>query len=68
MKRAEQLREHARVLRVMATTLDISSIRDRLLNLSAMSEELASTIERAIKERQSAPIDITSKRPPPDIH
>jgi predicted RNase H-related nuclease YkuK (DUF458 family) len=67
MKRAEQLREYARVLRVMATTLDISSIRDRLLNLAAMSEELASTIETAIKERQSAPIDITSKRPP-DIH
>jgi hypothetical protein len=67
MQRAQQLREHARLLRVMATTFDILPIRNQLLNLAMMSDQLANSIERVIKERQSAPIDITSKRPP-DLH
>jgi hypothetical protein len=65
MQRAQQLREHARILRMMAARSDILSICDQLLDLARMSEELANTIERVIKERQSRPIDITSKDPRP---
>ena len=68
MQRAEQIREHARVLRTIATTLDIVNIRDRLLSLAVMSEDLATGIERMVLERRSAPIDIRSKGPPPDLH
>jgi hypothetical protein len=67
MQRAEQIREHARVLRTIATTLDIASIRDRLLSLAVMSEDLATAIERIVLDRRSAPIDIRSKGPP-DLH
>jgi hypothetical protein len=68
MQRAEQLREHAKVFRSMAASFEILSIRDRLLSLAVMSEDLAAAIERMVKERRSAPIDLTSKKPPHDLH
>ena len=58
--------DRKRTLRVEAEAREVfgdrANVRDRLLNLGTMAEELANTIERAIKERQSAPID-RSKRP-----
>jgi hypothetical protein len=68
MRHAEQLREQAKVLRSMAAGFDILSIRDRLLSLAAMTEQLATAVERVSRERRLAPIDPASKKPAPNHH
>ena len=68
MRHAEQLREQAKVLRSMAAGFDILSIRDRLLSLAEMTEQLATAVEWASRERRFAPIDLASKKPAPDRH
>jgi len=68
MRRTERLREQAKVLRSMAADFEISSIRDQLLSLASMTEQLAAAIEKASRVRQSAPIDLALKKPRPDHH
>lgn len=63
MTRVGQLREQARVLRVLAASFDIASIRDELLVLSERCETLAASIEKTIDQSLSAPIDSSSKGP-----
>jgi hypothetical protein len=63
MTRVGQLREQARVLRVLAASFDIASIRDELLALSERCETLAASIDKTINQSLSAPIDSTSKGP-----
>ena len=63
MTRVGQLREQARVLRVLAASFDITSIRDELLALSERCDTLAASIDKTITQSLSAPIDSSSKGP-----
>jgi hypothetical protein len=63
MTRVGQLREQARVLRVLAASFDIPSIREELQALSERCETLAASIEKTVKQNLSAPIDSSSKGP-----
>lgn len=61
--RVGQLREQARVLRVLAASFDIAGIRAELLALSERCETLAALVEKTINQSLSAPIDSSSKGP-----
>jgi hypothetical protein len=65
MTRVGQLREQARILRTLAGSFDIPSIKEQLLALAARCEDLAASIEKTLKENLSGPIDgaIKGRRP-----
>jgi hypothetical protein len=63
MTRVGQLREQARVLRVLAASFDIPSIREELQALSERCDTLATSIEKTVKQNLLAPIDSSSKDP-----
>jgi predicted TIM-barrel fold metal-dependent hydrolase len=53
-ERAEQLREHAKILCGLATSFDIQTIPDQLLNLATRAEEMATTVEKQHDARPKA--------------
>jgi hypothetical protein len=57
MRRVEQTSLTSEDIRPLAASFDIPAIRDRLFNLAAKAVELAKTVEKAIGEGQSAPIN-----------
>jgi hypothetical protein len=63
MTRVGQLREQARILRTLAGSFDIPSIKEQLMALAARCEDLAASIEQTLKENLSAPIDSATKGP-----
>jgi hypothetical protein len=52
MRRADYLKEQAVLLRGIARTFDIVSIRDRLLALASEGEQLASAITEDLTNRK----------------
>ena len=61
MDRMAALREQAKILRTLADSFDIPSIRDELVDLAKSCEALAATIE---VEHRDAPQDPLSQVPP----
>ena len=56
MQRAETLREQARTMRMIAGTFDEGTTRQDLLRLAERCDELATKIERSLREAMSMPI------------
>ncbi len=52
MQRADYLKEQAALLRGIARTFDIVSIRDRLLALASECEQLAGVIKEDLTKRK----------------
>ncbi len=52
MKRADYLREQASLLRGIAKTFDIRSIRDRILALAEECEQLARLVEKTVTNEE----------------
>jgi hypothetical protein len=63
MERVAMLREQASILRKLAGSFDIQSIRDRLLDLAARCEELARSMEE-----NSRAADLGLEDCPADLH
>ena len=56
MDRTATLREQAKVLRVLAASFDIPSVRDELLDLAKSCEALAASIEAEHRDAEQDPL------------
>lgn len=70
MKRADYLRGRATLLRKVAATIDVRSIRDRILALAEECVQLAKLVEKIAPEKQagSRSQPPRAKRAPPRAH
>jgi hypothetical protein len=63
MKRVEILKEQAVVLRTLAESFDVPSIKEDLLNLAERCDRLAINMARQISDQLERPISEIKRKP-----